>query len=142
MTDETFITVEQLVKTAEAGKHRQKELICSWSAYVAAKSLKSGLIKILIGLRQAENNSFDYYLKTLRQAKPETDFLTSSVTFNNTYLFYKEELNIINYMLKEYRTYLSYGHFLESFLYNKQRDIADQVDYLELLTEYANRRDE
>lgn len=141
MTDETTIALEQLIKTAESGKHRQKELICSWAGYTTARSFKSGLIKIIKGLERAERNSFNKYLETLKQISPDINFLTGSVAFHRVASFYKEELAIIKYEIKEYQTYLDYGHFIKSFLLGEVRALDDRIDYLELLSEQNKERD-
>jgi len=109
MNDDLIKFSEQLIETAEAGKHVKCELIRNLADFITAIGLYSAERKVYIGLKKYSDQCYKDYLAKLYNNEDDLQSLIRYKAFEYYAEFYKEEARLINIIIKEYLVYLFGG---------------------------------
>ena len=115
-----------LMRTTEAGKHRQFRLLENWQEYIKAKQVKRAEAVIVASLQESANKLFKKYCNAIKSGETDVIKLLAYCTTKEVISFYEEETNVISDMIYEYEAYLMEGNFLWAWLFNEQRP-ADKL---------------
>ncbi len=121
--DDTRELILELINHARTGVHTKIEQLRFFREYVAARITCSATTKVINVLGLAADNIFNTYCKAVECQQADVNMLLAYKQLRQAVNFYKEELCMINVVLKDYENYLWDGNFLRAVLFGEERDL-------------------
>lgn len=118
-----------LVSTAENNIDPGFSLITHISEWRDTRAAIKGMRKIIVMFKQIADEMIAIYLKQLAANTPEFPYLCSYSKYKTCMKYYEQQLAIAEGLLEEYWKYIDTGHFLEQFLFFKERPIELCYDH-------------
>ena len=125
-TNEDFMS--DLIKNANAAKHRQFQFLKSWREYIVTMKIRRAHELLVSNLKQNADRLFKNYCKAVVDNETKVINLLAYCTTLKVLRFYEEELRILNDMLNEYEWYLYYGNWVD-FILGVQRPVSKLFDH-------------
>jgi hypothetical protein len=127
MGHEGIDVMEVAVKRVLENDHVENELLSSLAAYQTAKIFKKILKKLVHGFKESAKAAKRSHMIAIKLRDTTAEHIMNYRLFLRCADFYKEDIKRVNYMLKEFKTYLVSGHFFEMFSggERKQEDMFD-----------------
>lgn len=108
--------------------HVENEILSSLAAYQTAKIFKKILKKLVRGFKKSARAAKRSHMIAIDLQDTTTEHIMNYRLFLRCADFYKEDIKRVNYMIKEFKTYLVSGHFFEMFS-GEERKQEDMFDF-------------
>ena len=118
-----------LVETAQAKQHTNFEYIRNVSEWRLMLASRTGLTKVIELFDTVSKSLMREYCKQVRKGVDNFDMLCAYHRYRACKTFYEIELKTAKDMNKEYWAYVDAGHFLDQFLFGRQRASEDLYDF-------------
>jgi hypothetical protein len=111
-----------LVEKALSEEHNAWEFIKNPIEWSVIHKTKTGLYKIIELFKRVSKNLYKAYCKQVKLNNQDFGMLSALKQYEHCCSFYEQELATVLDMLAEYRAYLCQGHFIEQFIYQRNRE--------------------
>ena len=122
------VKISKLVDRAMNGTHTEWEFIKTYDEMITALTAISATSKVIKGFKKSTRALYKEYIKLVKKNSSNLDLVLSLRELTRTINFYKEELNILDDMLDEFRVYARAGHMLE-IVTGDIRKVEDLYDF-------------
>lgn len=112
---------EQMSETALAGKNSNFEFVRNVESYFTLKSARSGLKKIILLYKKLCKKVLKQYCSEVKNGLHNFALIYKYTQFRKCVEFYTAELKIAEDMNQEYWAYCDHGHYLEQWLFFRER---------------------
>ena len=113
---------KQLTEFALKGEHHEWEYIKHTSAYWVLKHGMKGMEKVIKLFDTLATATYNAYCKQVAHGIGEFPVLYAYTQYLNCKKFYEEEYAIAEDMLEEYWAYVWSGHFMDQWLFGRERE--------------------
>lgn len=105
-----------LIERVEKGENIPFEYLSTFSAFLAARSLRTATEKIISGFEKEATRAYDKYLEGLKNKVDNLQLLVNHRFFKKCADFYKKDLSIIENCIEEYKYYVFSWHVVDTLL--------------------------
>jgi hypothetical protein len=121
--NETQELLINLIEYSQVSEHTKFEQLRLFSDYTATRVVYKATKKVVALLEEAAANLFKMYCKSIRYQQTDLNLLLVYKQLQQAISFYKEELQVIKDILKDFEKYMWEGDFLKDLILGKERDI-------------------
>ena len=117
-----------LILKAQKNDHTKFELLRNLDDKFMAKTCVKVFTKLSKRYKKVSKSLLKQYLQTVKVGRSAHELIVAYQEMTLCSKFYTEEVNIYWDMLDEFKSYLWSGHFLDIYLFGKDRANKDMVD--------------